>query len=114
VVLRVISLLGSNRVALEAKADIDQVAPIMRDDPRHHKRMEAQREMYAVAAIHRTPGCASLVQLIGHLVERGLNASLVLFAAWRARRAGCPDDLVTHLDRERSLVGDDVGQMDQA
>jgi hypothetical protein len=54
------------------------------------------------------------VQLIGDLVERGLDASLVLFAARRARCAGRADDFVAHLDRERPLVGDDVGQMDQA
>jgi hypothetical protein len=52
--------------------------------------------------------------LIGHLVDPGFDASLVLFAARRARSAGCADDLVAHLDRQRALVGYDVGEMDQA
>jgi hypothetical protein len=52
--------------------------------------------------------------LIGHFVDPGLDASLVLFAARRARSAGCADDLVAHLDRQRALVGYDVGEMDQA
>src|ERR1700731_3254692 len=54
------------------------------------------------------------LQLIGHFLDPGLDASLVLFAAGRARSAGCPDDLVAHLDRQRALVGYDVGEMDQA
>ena len=54
------------------------------------------------------------LQLIGHFVDPGLDASFVLFTARRARSAGCADDLVADLDRQRALVGYDVGEMDQA
>ena len=54
------------------------------------------------------------LQLIGHFVNPGLYASFVLFTAGRARSASCADDLVAHLDRQRPLVGYDVGKMDQA
>ena len=54
-----------------------------------------------------------LLQLIGHLVEPGLDACLILFAAWGARCAGRADDVIPDLDRERALVGDDVAQVDQ-
>jgi len=69
---------------------------------------------------HRQLGCCARaatsrsLQLIGHFINPGLNASLVLFAARRARGAGCTDDLVAHLDRQSPLVGYDVGEMDQA
>ena len=53
------------------------------------------------------------LQLIGHFVDPGLDASFVLFTARRARSARCADDLIAHLDRQRALVGYDVGEMDQ-
>src|SRR5262249_27600017 len=54
------------------------------------------------------------LQLIGHFVDPGFDARFVLFAARRARSAGCADDLVAYLNRQRALVGYDVGEMDQA
>jgi hypothetical protein len=53
--------------------------------------------------------CTPSFQLIGHLVDPGLDASFVLFTAWRPRRAGRTDHLIPELDRECALVGDDVG-----
>src|SRR5262249_12608159 len=54
------------------------------------------------------------LQLIGHFVDPGFDARFVLFTARRARSAGCADDLVAYLNRQRALVGYDVGEMDQA
>src|SRR5260221_1986913 len=55
-----------------------------------------------------------LLELLGHLVDPGLDAGLVLLAARCARRAGRADGIVTDLDRQRALIGDDVVEMDQA
>ena len=48
------------------------------------------------------------LQQIGHLVDPGLDASLVLFAARCARGTGCSDNFVPHLDWQRALVGYDI------
>src|ERR1700739_1108953 len=61
----------------------------------------------------RSEIAAPLLQLIGHLIEPGLDACLILFAAWRTRCAGCADDVIPHLDWKRTLVGDDVAQVNQ-
>src|SRR5262245_8799213 len=68
----------------------------------------------ALRAPHHEGQPRTSLQLLVDLVERGLHASLVLCAARCTRCAGCTDDLVTDLDWQRALVGDDVGQMDQA
>src|SRR5690242_8472053 len=58
--------------------------------------------------------CRDSLQLIGDLVDACLDARLVLFAAGRTRGAGCTDDLFADLDGKRALIGDDIGQMNQA
>ena len=56
---------------------------------------------------------ASSLELIGHLVDPGLDASFILFAAGSPRSARGADDLVAYLDRKRPLIGYDVGEVDQ-
>ena len=63
--------------------------------------------------INHRPAYAPLLQLIGHLVDPSLDASLVLFAARCARCTGRADDIFTDLDRQRALVGDNVVEMNQ-
>src|SRR5262252_2972658 len=51
-----------------------------------------------------------LLQVGGHLVDAGLGACLVLFAAGRAGHPNRADRLVADLDRQRALRRGDVGQ----
>jgi hypothetical protein len=53
-----------------------------------HLGLQAVRRLAQTLARHL--GCASSMQLIGHLVERGLDASLVLFARGRIAAATQP------------------------
>src|SRR6266404_4763132 len=95
--------------------------------PPHHKPTYAmQQNGVLTRSPHRQPasldhpvrerGQAKIpsLELISHFVDPGLDARFVLFTARRARSAGCADDLVADLDRQRALVGYDVGEMDQA
>jgi hypothetical protein len=76
----------------------------------YRKRSEATARSLLEWVCSRAP-TSRLLQLIGHLINPGLNASLVFFAAQRARSAGCADHLVAQLDRPSPLVGYDVGEM---
>src|SRR6516162_3563699 len=49
--------------------------------------------------------------VIGHLVDAGLGAGLVFFAAGRPGHADCADDLVTDLDRQGTLGCDDAAEV---
>src|SRR5947209_18440621 len=51
------------------------------------------------------------LEQVGDLVDAGLDAGLVLFAARRAGRTDRADRLLTDLDRKCTLVGDDVREM---
>ena len=64
------------------------------------------------ARTHRTK--ATLFQLIGDFVDPCFHACFILLTA---RRAGCArraDDLVADFDRQRTLIGDHVGEVDKA
>ena len=54
---------------------------------------------------------APSLELIRHLVDAGLGAGLVFFAAWRTRNSDGADDLVADLDRQCTLRRNDPGQM---
>src|SRR5215468_1995692 len=55
-----------------------------------------------------------LLQVGGHLVDAGLGASFVLFAAGRAGHPNRADRLVADLNRQRALRRGDVGQKECA
>src|SRR5437762_7936842 len=66
----------------------------------------------AVMAVLRNE--CGLFELVGDLVEPGLDAGLVLVAAGRARDAGRADHLVADLDRQRALRCDDAREVHRA
>jgi hypothetical protein len=70
-------------------------------------------ELVSHSSVSGAPEDYALFQLIRHFVDPGLDASLVLLTARCARCASCTDNFVAYFDRQRTLVGDDVGQMDQ-
>src|ERR1700730_4134824 len=49
--------------------------------------------------------------MVGHLVQRGLHARLVLLAAWRAGAPRRAYDLFAHLDRQRAASSGEAGEI---
>jgi len=56
---------------------------------------------------------ASLVQLVGDPIDTRFHAGFILFAAGGTGCAGSSDNLVTDLDRQRALVGNYIGEVDE-